>query len=98
MLTRLYIKVREKINVRDNRAPQFDVLLENLNSKNPRKLAVTISDGIEFVDIDDIIRLEADRAYTTFYLKDNKSIVVSRTMKEYEILEQDDFFRRYRLE
>ena len=38
------------------------------------------------VELDQIIRCEADRNYTSFFLLDNKKILVSKTLKEYEIL------------
>ena len=39
---------------------------------------------VQFVEIEDIVHLEADSNYTTFYLEDNQKVVVSHTLKEYE--------------
>jgi two-component system LytT family response regulator len=44
--------------------------------------------------VDEIIRCESERNYTTFFLKGGKQIVVTRTLKEYEeLLEPLGFVR-----
>ncbi len=52
--------------------------------------------GFDVVDIEEIIRCEGQKNYTTFYLKDNRKLVVSKTLKEYElILQEHNFLRVY---
>ena len=52
------------------------------------------SDGIDFIEADFIIRAEAERSYSNFYLRDGKKVLVSKPLKEYEsLLEQCNFFR-----
>jgi two-component system, LytTR family, response regulator len=41
---------------------------------------------VQYIFIDDILRCEADSNYTTFFLKDEQKIVVSKSLKEYEEL------------
>ena len=54
-----------------------------------------MSDGLTFVVVADIVLLEADGAYTTFYLKYGQKIVVSKKLKFYEdILSNRSFFFR----
>lgn len=50
--------------------------------------------GFDFVEINDIIRAESARNYTTFYLNNNHKIVVSRSLKEFEGLLSDAYFFR----
>jgi two-component system LytT family response regulator len=58
-----------------------------------QKIALPISNGLVFIDISDIIRLEADNNYTTVYTSKEKH-VVSRTLREYDdILKDAGFFR-----
>jgi two-component system, LytTR family, response regulator len=46
------------------------------------------------VDLNEIIRCEADKNYTFFYLNSGKKILVSRTLKDYEtMLNGYGFFR-----
>lgn len=58
------------------------------------KIALTDINGIEIVDIDKISYCLADKNYTTFCLTDNRKIVVSKNIGEYEkLLDPSKFFR-----
>ena len=49
---------------------------------------------MEFFELKDIIRCEADRAYCKFHLTDKKKIHISKPMSEYqEILTQANFLK-----
>jgi len=62
--------------------------------KNVQRLALNSADRVHVVNLDDIIRCESERNYTTFFLKDKKQIVVTKTLKEYEdLLEPNGFVR-----
>jgi two-component system LytT family response regulator len=51
-------------------------------------------ESIHIVDIENIVRCEADKNYTSFYLADGKRIIVSKTLKDYDILlSGHNFFR-----
>lgn len=63
-------------------------------SSKLKRLALNSSDRVQVVNIADIIRCESERNYTTFFLKDKKQIVVTKTLKEYEeLLEPNGFVR-----
>lgn len=71
-------------------------LLQNLQSPAPKdqKLAIHTTDGTYFLKIEDIVRLEADRVYTHFYLKEKRRHIASKPLREYEeLLESYGFFR-----
>jgi two-component system, LytTR family, response regulator len=77
-----------------NRNTNYSALLENLRSPVPSKLAIPTSDGMEYLKTDEIIRIEADRSYSWFFLKDKRKILVSKNLKEYqELLSDRHFFR-----
>lgn len=65
---------------------QFDALQTNINPNEKRRLVLKTQESVHVVDLDDIIRCEADRNYTSFFLKGDKKILVSKTLKEYETL------------
>jgi two-component system LytT family response regulator len=66
----------------------------SLNREKITKLALPSMEGHTFVDITDIIRIQSDGAYSTFHLKSKEKIMVSRQIKEYEmLLENEGFFR-----
>lgn len=58
------------------------------------RVALPTLSGFYYVRIRDIIRCESDNTYTFFFTVDKKKLVVSRTMKECELLLQEfGFFR-----
>lgn len=62
--------------------------------KSFTKLAIATIDGLHFIPIASIIRLEAESNYTTFYLQDGTKFLSSRSLIEYEeILNDHNFFR-----
>lgn len=74
---------------------QIELLKESYKGDDLRKIALSMSNGLTFVEIADIVLLEADGAYTTFYLKDGQKFLVSKKLKFYEdILSNRSFFFR----
>ena len=60
------------------------------------KLALPNLEGYDIIDISEIMRCEGEKNYTTFFLKSGRRIVVSKTLKQYEILlAEHDFMRVY---
>jgi len=87
-------KVEQKRSSNEYRNLSYSNLLENLKAPVPSKLAIPTTDGIEYLNTAEIIRIEADRSYSWFYLSDKKKYLVSRNLKEYQELLQDlNFFR-----
>lgn len=70
------------------------VLLENLKSGTPSRLAIPTSDGMEYLNPKEIIRIEADRSYSWLYLAGNRKILVSKHLKEFQDLLSDRYFFR----
>jgi two-component system, LytTR family, response regulator len=72
----------------------FEILLENIKSGHPTRLVIPTSDGREYLNPNDIIRIEADRSYSWFYITGKRKILVSKHLKEFqEILSDRNFFR-----
>lgn len=65
---------------------QFEALQQNMQPSQKRRLVLKTQESVHVVDLDKIIRCEADRNYTSFYLVDHKKILVSKTLKDYETL------------
>jgi two-component system LytT family response regulator len=75
---------------------QFEHLFNNLTNKNPlnKTIALSASDGISFIKMSDILRVEANGRYAKFYLLNKETIVVSKTLGDFEeILSANQFFR-----
>jgi two-component system LytT family response regulator len=58
------------------------------------RLALPTAEGVYIIDKSNIIRVEAMSNYSVFLLTDNKKIIVSKTLKEYESLLNDECFIR----
>ena len=73
---------------------KFIALENNIQPNNRRKLVLKTQECVYVVDLNEIIRCEADKNYTFFYLNSGKKILVSRTLKDYEtMLNGYGFFR-----
>jgi two-component system LytT family response regulator len=93
-LTMAVEKVREKRsqNIPDRR---IENLLYNMAGKeSAARIAIPTLDGLLFVNISEIIYLEAESNYTFIYLVNEKKITVSRTLKDFEELLPSPLFIR----
>ena len=58
------------------------------------KIPLSVKEGIVYITVSEIIRVESDGGYSTFYTGDGKFYVTSRNLKEYEdMLPVKEFFR-----
>jgi two-component system LytT family response regulator len=84
----------------DSLLNNISMLLKNLtpaSGKPTGKIAFPDMEGHTFVDISDIVRLEADGNYTHVYMADGSKILASRTLKEFEVfIDKYDFVRIHR--
>jgi two-component system LytT family response regulator len=92
-------KVISKIKnvlVKSESVAHIDLLLENIRKKvdNFKRIALSTADGIHLFEISDIIRCESEDNYTKFYIKNNKPVLISKTLKEYEDLLTEHGFER----
>jgi two-component system LytT family response regulator len=70
------------------------ILMENLRSSYPTRLAIPTADGMEYLNPKDIMRIEADRSYSWFHLTGSRKILVSKHLKEFQELLNDRYFFR----
>jgi two-component system LytT family response regulator len=72
-------------------------LVANIDrTEEEKRIALPLADKIEFIAINQIIRLEADSNYTHIYLEGKKEYMVCKTLKEYQdILEHHNFLRTH---
>lgn len=94
-LLKVIDKIKNVLDKSDNYS-HIDLLLENIRKKvdNFKRIALSTSDGIHLFDVSDIIRCESEDNYTKFYIKNNKPILISKTLKEYEELLTEHGFER----
>jgi two-component system LytT family response regulator len=65
--------------------PNINTIIQQVTANRQPKIAIPSLKGLEMLEVDNIIRCEADSNYTTIYLISNK-ILVTKTLKDLEIL------------
>jgi two-component system, LytTR family, response regulator len=72
----LHLQTKEKI----------DILKKSLNNSHSQedKIAISTSEGIEFIPIKNIIHIESKSNYSKIFLTDNKSMMVTKILKDFE--------------
>ena len=81
---------------RTHMTDRLDVFNQHyFNKPNPfKKMSISALDGIYFINIQDIIRCEAEDNYTHIHLSNGDKITASRTIKAYEdMLSSVNFYR-----
>lgn len=76
---------------------RFEAFMTNMQhpaKREKQQIAVATAEGLLFLNVVDILRCQADGAYTSFHLKSGAKVFVSKNLKEYEgLLAEYDFFR-----
>jgi two-component system, LytTR family, response regulator len=85
-----------KSRKKENKEGPADIekLLAHMKMQRIKKVSIPTSNGIEFISVDEILYLTAERSYCKIFLTNNKSIMVSKSLNEIEeLLPTDNFFR-----
>jgi two-component system LytT family response regulator len=85
-------KLRKMSPEKNQYSERIGMLLEN--KQKVTKIALPTQNGYRLVRIGDIIRCEADNNYTNFYLRTTEKFLVTRTLKDYELMLDHDSFMR----
>ena len=89
MAVERYIKMHPHDGIRD----RLEILNQSLQNKFI-KISLPTAEGLSVIEIDTIVRIEASSNYSIFYFQDGDSLVVSKTMNQFEeILNGLDFYR-----
>lgn len=74
---------------------QIKSLLDHLNKqRNPSIVTFSTSEGVHFINKEDIIRIEASGNYSIVYTESHKSLLISKPLKKIEESLSEDFFFR----
>lgn len=74
----------------------YEVLFENLNASPPKKFVLPTSEGLEYVNIDDVILIKAEGSYSELLLSGGKRKLVAKVLKDFhERLYGHAFFRSH---
>lgn len=87
-------KAANKIRQRDPNLAMTTLLANRNTATDDLKIALPTAERILFVLVSEIIRCLGENNYTTVFLKNGTSVLVSKTLKEYEELLADKGFLR----
>ncbi len=83
-------------NLNKHTKEKLDILRRSLSDiKNQEdKIAISTSEGIEFIPIKDIIHIESSSNYSKVFLTSNKNLMVTKILKDFEeMLVPYNFYR-----
>jgi two-component system LytT family response regulator len=77
-------------------APKLNTLIENIRqaSDSPKKIVIPSSDGLHVIKIANITRCESSSNYTQFFLTTGKTMLASKTLKEFDAMLTPYHFER----
>jgi two-component system, LytTR family, response regulator len=94
------IEALEKIKTKQLKLSKLQVnaLQEVHKTKVPNKIALSTSLGLQFVNLDNLVRIEGEGNYCNFILNDKKKILLSKKLKDAEDILKDNpnFFRAHK--
>jgi two-component system LytT family response regulator len=89
-------KVKEKNHAQQSKE-RIQVMKSALGQEKVSKIALPISEGFLFVELNDIMYLTAEGSYTTIFLRDGRKFLVSKNVKSFEdVFHHSFFFRPHR--
>ncbi|MFK7950650.1 MAG: LytR/AlgR family response regulator transcription factor [Saprospiraceae bacterium] len=89
------IKAVERVEkkITQQQTPDLQSIIQQVSANRQPKIVIPSQKGLELIEVDTIIRCEADSNYSIIYLIAHK-IVVTKTLKELEqLLEYHNFIR-----
>lgn len=87
-------KIKQRRSQKGSVPADLSTLLLNMKQVSPSKIAVPSSNGTEFISVDEILYLTAERSYCEIFMTNKKTMVVSKSLSELEILLPSEKFYR----
>jgi two-component system LytT family response regulator len=96
-ISRLQEKMQQKKKAGEMAVPHAAATeLRKINTRFD-KIALPTLEGVHFINIRDIIRVESESNYSIFFFTDKRKMVVSKTLKQVEeLLEPYNFYRPHK--
>ena len=87
-------KVQEKRKIEKYTDISYRKLFETFEKQQPQKIIIPTKEKNHYIKVDDIIHVEAQGNYSMIFLSENKKMLISKSIKEFEkYLDNSIFFR-----
>lgn len=92
------VEKASKLVTTDIMQHKIDSLKDSFAAGQFNKIALPVAEGLLFIEVPEIVFLEADGAYTNVWLKNGTKILVSKKLKFFDEILHDrpNFFRSHR--
>ena len=95
------IKSVEKLNTKLDRQcklNQYQILLDSIKEQKLRKIIIPELGNRRIINLNDILAIEADGAYSKIHLSNNNILTTSKNLKYFETMlsKNEEFFRTHR--
>ncbi|MEQ6121350.1 LytTR family DNA-binding domain-containing protein [Reichenbachiella sp. MALMAid0571] len=87
-------KVRKPISQNERNLKVNNLIQNKKRSQSEQKVILKDAETVFLVSLNEIIRCESETNYTKFFLVDGRKLFISKTLKEYDSLFQDQCFFR----
>lgn len=81
LLIKAVADVEQRLNSKQQQMA-MQQFVQQMTQQVTGKIAIPSSEGLEFVALEELIRLEAEGNYTNVYLKDGIKFIISKTLKQ----------------
>jgi len=78
---------------KESYAKKIETFFHNYASQQ-KKIVLSNTDNIHVINVEDIIYAESDNNYTTFHVNDGRNILMSKSLKHFELKLSNLFFYR----
>lgn len=85
-LEQTLLKLKSEIFKKDDYQEKFELLFNELKGKVNHKIAISSVDSVKYIEVNKIVRLEADGSYCRIFLDSGEVIVASKNMGFFEQL------------
>lgn len=87
----------DKVKAKLSPPKDYSLLKQNYYNPETQKIAISLSEGLTIIELNKIVYLKAEGAYTHIILEDQTKIVASKLLGDFDYLcEQQKFFRTHR--
>ena len=93
-VVKLHTQHNNKVFLKQNQELINNLVNSFSPGQAPVKIAVPQVGGISFVDVNDIVSLQADSNYTIIHKSDMQKLVVTKTLKDFEDILDNNLFVR----
>ena len=87
-------KAKSAITLEEQRVQVSNLVDNKSRSASDQKILLKDTENVYLVEVKDIIRCESETNYTKFFLSDGRKLTISKTLKEYDSLFEDQSFFR----